>query len=105
VLAAVPQGVVTCGADPSTPCQFSDLCLTAKNIMAIVINQVGSALAILLLTIGGLTLLFSGGNPNMKSLGKKILVTTIIGLALAFGAELIISFILTSLGSMYGIGC
>lgn len=98
-------GIVQCGQNPANPCGFSDLCKTAQNLMNIIIVQIGSALAFLFLTIGGIILLISGGNPELKSLGKKILKTTIIGLALVLGARAIIGFILTSLGSIYGIDC
>ena len=102
---AAEQGVVQCGNDPSNPCGFGDICKTARNVMTIILTQIGTALAVALLTIGAIVLMSSGGNPERRSLGKRIIITTLIGLALAFGAQALISFILTTLGSIYGIGC
>jgi len=56
------------------------------------------AIATIMLIIGGLVFLFSGGSPEVANLGKSILRTTIIGLVLAYGAWIIINTILTLIG-------
>ena len=55
-------------------------------------------IAVLMLIIGGLVFLFAGGNPQTASLGKTILITTIIGLAIVYGSWIIIDTIIKALG-------
>ena len=86
-------------------CGLSDVCPTILNIINFIKNDIVVALAILFLSIGGIILLVSGGNPELKGLGKKIIITTIIGMALTFAAGTIISEILKMLGSKYNIQC
>ncbi|MFA5877885.1 MAG: hypothetical protein WC845_00785 [Candidatus Staskawiczbacteria bacterium] len=93
--------IVTCGPK----CELSDVCPTIVNIITFIKNELVVALAILFLTIGGIVVLASGGSPELRGLGKKIVVTTIIGMALAFAAGTIIVEILKILGSTYNIQC
>lgn len=98
VLAA--GAIVNCGTSDVADqrCKFTDL----TNMPVIIINWIKDnlilPLAILLITIGGLVMLFSGGNPNLFGLGKKIIFTTLIGGLLAYGAAAIVAAILTALG-------
>ena len=62
------------------------------------IKWIITPLAVLMLTIGGILILISAGNQNLFTLGKNTLYAAIIGLVLAFGSWLIISFILNALG-------
>ncbi len=55
-------------------------------------------IAVLMLIIGGLVFLFAGGSPQIASLGKRILITTIIGLAIVYGSWIIIDIIVKALG-------
>lgn len=82
------------------PCTNLEVLRTAvKNISTCIQTVVAPALGTLFIIIGALVLLFSAGNPNLVSLGKKILFTAIIGLALTLGATALINFILTSIGA------
>ena len=97
------DSIVNCGTTGNADgedgrCKFSDL----QNLPVRVINWIATyiivPLAIILIVIGGLVILFSAGNPNMVSLGKKIIFTTLIGALLAYGAKMIINAILSALG-------
>ena len=68
------------------------------NIYRFIITKIVTSLAVIGLTVGGILLLISAGNPNLSGLGKKAIWASIIGLALAFGSYLIINFILSILG-------
>jgi len=93
------NAIVQCGYNSSCPCDFGDL----LNMIPVVVNDILYWLvlpgAALFLTIGGIMLLISGGNPNLAGLGKKILLATVIGLVLAFGAWVIVNFVLTTIGA------
>jgi len=67
-------------------CTFQDFLGIIPKISDFIIMNIVTPAAFLFLTIGGIVLLISGGNPGLKNLGKKILLTTVIGMALAFGA-------------------
>jgi len=86
--------IVTCDV-----CTLGDFLTTINNVITLIVRYIIPSAAVLFLTIGGIVLLISGGKPELKSLGKKILVSTVIGMALAYGAWVIISFILSTLGA------
>lgn len=81
------------------PCSFEDFQNIIPNTTNFIINYIIIPLAILFLIIGGVVMIVSGGSPEMKSLGKKILISTIIGMFLAFCAELIIEFVMNAMGA------
>lgn len=96
-------GLVNAALVPCDVCRdFSDIAQMVKNIANLILLEIVPALAILMLTIGGLMLLFSGGNPNMVSMGKKTLLAAVIGIALSLGAAAIINLFLNALGYKYG---
>lgn len=55
------------------------------------------AVALVMIIIGGYTWLVSGGSPEKVKKGRDIIVWTIIGLVIFFGAYTIINFILDAL--------
>ncbi|MBU3934723.1 pilin [Patescibacteria group bacterium] len=96
---ATPKGIVRCGG-PDNLCTLNDLLGLPKIIGTWLLNIV-TALAVFFIIVGGIVLLASGGNPERKNLGKKILLAAVIGVVLAFGARAIINFILSTLGYKY----
>ncbi|MCX6721835.1 MAG: hypothetical protein NTY04_01410, partial [Candidatus Staskawiczbacteria bacterium] len=83
---------------PTCPCGITDFFTFLNNIYQFIILGIATPLAIIAITIGGIILLLSAGNPNLAGLGKKILYAAIIGLALVFCSWVIINSILTILG-------
>lgn len=86
--------IVTCDV-----CTLGDFLTTIDNVITLIVFYIIPSAAVLFLTIGGILLMVSGGKPELKSLGKKTLVSTIIGMGLALGAWVIINFILETLGA------
>ena len=91
--------LVDCGNEGQPLCTFSSFIGIIQKIINLIIFDIVPAASVLFLIIGGIILMISGGKPELKSLGKKTLVSTIIGMALAYGAWAIINFILTTLGA------
>jgi len=76
--------------------QFKEM---LQRIVDLILFCITPPIAVLMLVIGGIIILVSGGDPNLKSLGKKILIATIIGLFIAYGSWAIIRFILIAIGT------
>ena len=55
--------------------------------------------AVIMIMVGGFRYITSGGNDTAIAESKKTLVYAIIGLAIAALAQLIVKFVLTSVGS------
>jgi hypothetical protein len=92
------QGLVPCGGDGQEPCTISHFFTMLYRIYDFIVKMIATPLAIIALTVGGIVLMISAGNPNTASLGKKILWTAIIGLFLVWGSWVIINFIMEILG-------
>lgn len=102
-------GLVPCGIAPirydnqgnlltGCPCGLGHLFLLIHNIIRFFLFKVIPYVAVLMIIIGGVVFLFSGGNPTLKSLGKNILITAVAGIFIAYFAYLIIKAILEALG-------
>ena len=88
------DGLVPC----DTNCGISDFFTMLGSIYSFLVLEIATPLAVVALTIGGIIMMISAGNPNLMSLGKKIFYAAIIGLALAFCSYLIIKFVLGAVG-------
>jgi len=92
------QGLVPCGNPGQPNCTIELFFVLLDNIFNFIVYWIATPLAILGLTIGGIFILISAGNPNLAGKGKNILWVTTIGLVLVFCAWLIVNFILITLG-------
>jgi len=92
------QGLVPCGNPGQSACTIEDFFIMIRIIFNFIVWDIATPIAILMLTIGGIMIVISAGNPNLASKGKNILYMAVIGLALVFCSWLIINFILTTLG-------
>ena len=93
-----PQGLVPCGNPGQPACTINDFFIMLARIFNFIVWWVATPLAILMMTIGGIMIMISAGNPNLASKGKEALQWSAIGLALVFCSWLIVNFILTTLG-------
>ena len=89
------QGLVPCNGPD---CTINDFFIMLARIFDFIVKFIATPLAILMLTIGGVMILISAGNPNLAGMGKKILWVSVIGLVLVFCSWLIVNFILGALG-------
>lgn len=92
------DGLVPCGGPGEPDCTLGHFFEMIVNIINFFLFTIIPPIAVLMLIIGGLVFLLSGGSPELANLGKRILRTTIFGLVLAYGAWVIINTILTLLG-------
>lgn len=92
------QGLVPCGNPGQNPCTIAHFFIMLNNIFTFIVYWIATPLAVLMITIGGVMILISAGNPNLAGTGKKILWVSIIGLVLVFCSWLIINAILSALG-------
>jgi len=99
------QGLVPCGGPTQPDCNFCHTFALVNNIIKFLL--VPSALnpapivlvaASLLFAVGGFFFFISAGSTARLERGKQIIIATIIGLLIIYGAWLFISLLLTSLG-------
>ncbi len=90
------ESLLQCSSDP---CSFDDFTGIIGRTTDFIIKWIITPLAVLFLTIGGVVMVVSGGSPEMKSLGKKILMSSIIGMFLAYCAKVIIDFVMNAMGA------
>jgi len=94
----IDNGIVPCGNTVACPCTIGHFFVMLARIYKFIVYQIATPLAIIAITIGGILMMISAGNPNLMSTGKKVLYSAIIGLVLVFCSYLIIKFILTAIG-------
>lgn len=102
VLASAQAPFVRCGNPGQPQCTICSFFATLIYIYNFLVLSIATPLAIIGVTIGGVFILISAGNPNLMGSGKKILWAAIIGLALVFCSWLIINEILSIIG--YNLG-
>jgi len=79
-------GLPTVGA---TNTQLNSFLATVFGVLAVV--------AVILLVIGGIQFMTSGGNSEQTNKAKNTILYALIGLAVAISAELIVAFILNKI--------
>jgi len=83
---------------PNCPCELGHLGMMILRIYNFAVWILAIPFAALMVVIGGLLLLISGGNPGWADKGKKILIYSGISLLLIFGSWLIIDVVLKAIG-------
>ena len=121
-----PQGLVPCGTgSPTKPdgtldpawrrCELSDIFKLILNVYNFIILYIATPLAGLLIVIGGVLIIVSGGpggrnpvtgviSPNLYSKAKDMILWTVVAIFLIFGSWLIINIVLIAIGYTGGIG-
>ena len=96
-------GLVPCGGpDPEKPCTTCDFFILAQNILDLVLRKIVPALAVIFVIYGGFVLLTAGGSEERVKSGRKILFNAVIGLAIAYGAFVIVGSVLGALSPRAG---
>ncbi len=86
------------------PCAFSGSCRDVGDLMSVLINfanwlfSIIGILAFVFFVYGGLTMILSFGSAEKVKKGRDILVAAVVGMIIAFGAVLLIKFVLDALG-------
>ena len=91
--------LVTCGNSGGAQCTIGDFFTMLGKIYDFIVKDIATPLAIIAITIGGIMMMISAGNPNLMATGKKIFWSAVIGLALVFCSWLIINTVLTMIGA------
>lgn len=73
---------------PQTPANETSL----RTILSVVFGIIG-ALAFLVIVISGLRYVLAGGDPQKAAKAKEGIVYALVGLAIAIGAQAIVSFV------------
>ncbi len=85
------------GGSGERTCNFKDFMVLIDRIINLLL-YVATILAVISFVYAGFKLLFSGGNEDAIKHAKFIFINVLIGLVLAYGAWLIVRFVLTTLG-------
>ena len=91
-------GAAICSKNIACPCQFGHFFTMLSRIYIFITWTIAIPLAGLLIVIGGVIMLVSGGNPNWFEFGKRMLWGAFWGVLLIFGAWIIVSIIFLALG-------
>lgn len=95
-------------AESILPACVSEGYCTLCDVMELVINfgkfllGIVGSLALLMFVYGGFTWLTSGGEPGKIDAGKKILINSVIGIAITFFAYIIVVFVVNALTASSG---
>lgn len=89
---------------PLPDCAFSGTCRSTSDLVILLINiakflfSIIGVVAFAAFVYGGFMMIFSFGNSDKVGQGKDAMVAAVVGLIIAFGAYMIINFVLTALG-------
>jgi len=86
-----------CGSSNCGNYSLNDFLVLLINVANWILGVVG-AVALLFFVYGGFVFILSGGSEERVSSGKKILLNSIIGLAIVFASYTIIQFSMSLLG-------
>ncbi len=95
------QGCASSNANTNSvyiPCTFCHFFIVFKGVIDFVLLYIVPPVAALVLIIGGIMFYFAGGDPNLLRRGKDLLVKAAIGLALIYGAYVIVGTVLSIAG-------
>lgn len=92
---------------PSNIAQTCTLCHIAVmvvNLTTFLMKNIAFPAAVLLITIGGLTLLTAGPSEGRRTTGKKIITTTVVGLIIVLVAWLAVDTVIKVLTGQFNFG-
>lgn len=90
-------------AGPLPTCAFSGNCRDVNKLLELAVNYIQmlfgviGSLAFVMFIFGGFTILTSFGSPEKVKKGQGILVAAVVGILIAFGAYVMIDFVLDAL--------
>jgi len=90
-------GLVPCG-QLGNPCTLCDTFVLGQGILNIFLFPTVPIIAALLFAIGGFFLFTAAGSPQNLQRAKQIIIATVVGLLIIYGAWLFINLLLTTFG-------
>lgn len=91
-------GLVPCGGEGQSACQFCDFFVLINNIIRFVMIILVPVVAVLMLVIGGVLFLFAGAKPDALNKAKGIITSVVIGLLIIFSAWVIVNTVFEKSG-------
>lgn len=85
------------GSGGEKPCGFTDFMRQVDHVISLLL-YVAVVLAVISFVYTGFKLIFSGGNEDAIKHAKHIFWNVLVGLVLAYGAWIIVHFVVTTLG-------
>ena len=98
-LVILAADLVPCGGEGEPVCQFCHFFVMIDNVFDFVLLKIIPPVAVLMLVIGGIMFYFAGGKPELVTQGKDLIKAVVIGLFLAYGAYMIVGFVLMMVGA------
>ena len=104
-LASLAAGLVPCGGPGQSACQLCHIFVLLQNIINFLMIPSPNNLfplvlviAVLMIAVGGIYLLFSGGSPSSIAKGRSIITSVLIALLIIYGAWLLVNFFFLFVG-------
>jgi len=91
-------GLVPCGGPGEDACTLCYLFVMLDRVVEFLLFRVVPVLGALMIAIGGVMYIIGQGKPEMLSSVKSLFTAIIIGLVIIYGAWLIVSLFLTTIG-------
>jgi hypothetical protein len=87
---ASAQGIVHCGNPDQEPCTLVDLFILVGNVIDFLLLNLLIPLAVLWVTIAGVTMVTSAGDPTKFEKAKKMLFYSVVGVLVALMSFIIV---------------
>jgi hypothetical protein len=87
------QGLVTCGNTNQKPCTWQDLEELVKKVFDFALLNLAIPITIIMILYGAILMATSAGDENKFKKGRGIITSAFVGLAIVFGAWLIVTTI------------
>ena len=88
-------GLVPCGGPGEDACTFEHLTVMVNNVVQFALFNIAIPVAVIVVVIGGVMIMTSGGNESKIARGKQMVTGTFVGLLIAFGAWLIVETVIS----------
>ncbi len=99
---SLPAQAITVLQTINNPCDVCAFAVLISNIKNVAIS-LAVPIVVLMIIVGGVMIMVSAGNENLRTQGKKTLTGGIIGLIIVFTAWVIVAAVVTAtLGTNFG---
>jgi hypothetical protein len=99
---AANEGIIQCGRGTEDPCTICDIPITIERLIDTTIKSFVFPVALLMVLIGGFTMLTAGPSPQRYETGKKVLINTLIGVLIILFSWTIVNTIVVTIAYQSG---